>query len=81
MRDLTAQKTLRYKPGEPFAGGTLVCVDYRPLPMPGNAFLRSDSRVIVRIDHEYWAIERGKTLADTHKLAPEQLPADLAKAK
>lgn len=81
VRDLTAQKTLRYKTGEPFAGGTLVCVDYRPLPMPGNAFLRSDSRVIVRIGQEYWAIERGRTLAEKHRLPPEQLPAGLAKIK
>lgn len=81
VRDLTAQKTLRYKPGEPFAGGTLACVDYRSLPMPGNSFLRSDSRVIVRIGNEYWAIERGRTLAEKHKLSLEQLPAELAKAK
>lgn len=81
VRDLTAQRTARYKPGDAFAGGTLVCVDYRPLPMPGNSLLRSDSRVIVRIGTEYWAIERGKTLADKHKLAPEQLPAELAQAK
>ncbi len=81
VRDLTAQKTLRYKSGDPFAGGTLVCVDYRPLPMPGNAFLRSDSRVIVRIGKEYWAIERGKTLAEKHRMAPGQLPAGLAKAE
>jgi hypothetical protein len=81
VRDLTAQKTVRFKPGEPFAGGTLVCVDYRPLPMPGNSFLRSDSRVIVRIGNEYWAIERGRTLAEKRKLAPEELPAEVAKAK
>ena len=81
VRDLTAQKTLRYKPGEAFAGGTLACVDYRALPMPGNAFLRSDSRVIVRIGNEYWAIERGRTLAEKHKLSTEQLPAELARAK
>jgi hypothetical protein len=81
VRDLTAQRTVRYKPGDGFAGGTLVCVDYRPLPMPGNSFLRSDSRVIVRIGTEYWAIERGKTLAEKHKLTPEQLPAELARAK
>jgi hypothetical protein len=81
VRDLTAQKTVRFKPGEPFAGGTLVCVDYRPLPMPGNSFLRSDSRVIVRIGTEYWAIERGRTLAEKRKLTPEELPAEVAKAK
>lgn len=81
VRDLTAQKTVRFKPGESFAGGTLTCVDYRPLPLPGNSFLRSDSRVIVRIGNEYWAIERGRTLAEKRKLAPEELPAELAKAK
>jgi hypothetical protein len=81
VRDLTAQRTVRYKPGDAFAGGTLVCVDYRPFPSPGNSLLRSDSRVIVRIGTEYWAIERGKTLADKHKLTSEQLPAELAKAK
>ena len=81
VRDMTAQRTVRYKPGDAFAGGTLVCVDYRPFPLPGNSFLRSDSRVIVRIGAEYWAIERGKTLADKHKLTSEQLPAELAKAK
>jgi hypothetical protein len=81
VRDLTSQKTVRFKPGEPFAGGTLACVDYRSLPMPGNPFLRSDSRVIVRIGNEYWAIERGRTLAEKRKLSPEELPTELAKAK
>lgn len=81
VRDLIAQRTLRYKPGEPFAGGTLVCVDYRPLPMPGNSFLRSDSRVIVRINNDYWAIERGRTLAEKHKLGTNELPTEVAKAK
>ena len=81
VRDLSAQQTLRFRPGEPFAGGTLVGVDYRPLPMPGNAFLRSDSRVILRIGTDYWAIERGRTFAEKRKLAPEQLPAELAKTK
>jgi hypothetical protein len=81
VRDMTAQRTVRYKPGDAFAGGTLVCVDYRPLPMPGNSLLRSDSRVIIRIGTEYWAVERGKTLAEKYKLNSEQLPAELAKAK
>ena len=81
VRDATAQKTVRFKPGEAFAGGMLVCIDYRPLPMPGNSYLRSDSRVIVRINNEYWAIERGRTLAEKYKLGPTQLPAELAKAK
>lgn len=81
VRDLTARKTLRFQPGDAFAGGTLVCVDYRSLPSPGKEFLRSDSRVIVRIGAEYWAIERGRTFADKHRLNPDQLPAELAKSK
>ncbi len=81
VRDQTHQTTKRYKPGDQLAGGTVVCVDYRPLPMPGNEALRSDSRVIVKIGSEFFAIERGKTLADKRKLTPEQLPLDMAKVK
>ncbi len=81
VRDLTYQKTQRYKPGDQLAGGTIVCVDYRPLPMPGNELLRSDSRVIVKVGADYFAIERGKTLADKRRLTLSQLPSELAKAK
>lgn len=79
VRDLTQQKTQRYRPGDALAGGTVVCVDYRPLQ--AGPFLRSDSRVILKIGNEFWAIERGKTLADKRKLAPTELPEQLAKAK
>jgi hypothetical protein len=77
VRDLTYQKTQRYRPGDTLAGGTIVCVDYRPIQ--GNALVRSDSRVILKIGNEYWAIERGRTLADKRKLAPAELPEQLAK--
>ena len=79
VRDVTNQKTLRYQPGDDLAGGTIVMVDYRPFPMPGNEALQSFSRVIVKIGAEYWAIERGRTLADKYKLAPAKLPEQLAK--
>ena len=59
------------------AGGVVVMVDYRPLPMPGQTDLKSFSRVIVKIDSEYWAVEKGQTLAEIYKLAPDQLPPDL----
>lgn len=74
VRDQVNQSTLRYKPGDALAGGVIVMVDYRPLPMPGNEALKSFSRVIVKIGPEYWAIERGRTLADIYKLAPDQWP-------
>jgi hypothetical protein len=79
VRDLTQQKTQRYRPGDALAGGTVVCIDYRPLQ--AGPFLRSDSRVILKIGNEYWAIERGKTLADKRKLAATELPEQLAKVK
>jgi hypothetical protein len=81
VRDLTQQRTLRFRPGDDFAGGSIVMIDYRPMPMPGNAMLQSFSRVIFKIGQEYWAIERGQTLADRRKLATTELPAQLATAK
>lgn len=81
VRDLVNQKTLRYRPGDALAGGTVVMVDYRPLPMPGNSGLQSFSRVLLKIGADVWAIERGKTLADKRKLAPSEFPAGLAAAK
>jgi hypothetical protein len=81
VRDLVAQKTARYKPGDELAGGVAVMVDYRPMPAPGGGLLQSDSRLILRIEKEYWAIERGKTFADKHKLNRSDLPPQLAQEK
>ena len=80
VRDLAAQKTTRFKPGDNLAGGTVVMVDYRPMPEPGNQMLQSLSRIILKIDQDYWAIERGKTFADKHKLTQAELPPELAGA-
>jgi hypothetical protein len=77
VRDLTQNQTLRYKTGDPLAGGVVIMVDYRPLPKPGQPDLKSFSRVIVKIGSEFWAIEQGQTLAEKYKLAPDQLPPDL----
>jgi hypothetical protein len=77
VRDLVNQRTVRYQPGDPLAGGVVVMVDYRPLPFPDKPGLRSDSRVIIKIDNEYWAVERGRTLADKYKLSRGQLPENL----
>lgn len=80
VRDLTAQKTVRYKPGDTLAGGTIALVDYRAMPLPGASGLQSFSRVIVRVKDDFFAIERGQTLADLRKLELAQLPPELAKA-
>jgi len=77
IRDLSAQKTVRYRPGDELAGGTIVMVDYRPMPLPGNSLLQSFSRLILKIGNDYWAVERGRTLADKRKLNPGELPIQL----
>jgi hypothetical protein len=79
VRDQINQRTLRYKAGDNLAGGTVVMVDYRRMPMPGSVGLESYSRVIVKIGGDFFAIEHGKTLADKHKLPPNDWPEQLAK--
>jgi hypothetical protein len=79
VRDLVNQRTLRFKPGDALAGGTIVMIDYRSMPKAGNELLQAFSRVIVRIGEEYWAIETGKTLAQKYRLAQDQLPDALAR--
>ena len=77
--DTSRNKTASYKPGDELAGGKIVMIDYRKMPFPKKPALLSQSRVILTIGEDYWAIERGNTLADIHKLAPGQLPEHLAK--
>jgi len=79
VRDLTQNVTRRYRPGDELGGGVIAMVDYRALPMPGHPGLKSFSRVIIRIDDQYWAVERGGTLADKHLLPADQLPEQLSK--
>ena len=78
--DTAGMKTKRYVPGQELAGGTIACIDYRQMPMEGS-FAFSESRVILKIGSDYWAIERGKTLADKYKLSADKLPQQLANAK
>ncbi|MBI5799209.1 MAG: hypothetical protein HZA92_00575 [Verrucomicrobia bacterium] len=79
VRDTTTQTTARYKPGDALAGGMIAMVDYRAMPLPGASGLQSYSRVILRVKDEFFAIERGQTLADLRKLEPEKLPPQLAR--
>jgi hypothetical protein len=79
VRDNINQRTLCYKPGDTLAGGPIVMVDYRRMPMPGTIGLESYSRVIVKIGADFFAIEHGKTLADKYKLPQNDWPEQLAK--
>jgi len=73
VHDLRTKQTRCYRPGDELAGGVIVKVDYRPMPKPGHEFLKSYSRVILKMADEFWAVERGQTLAQKYKLKPEQL--------
>ena len=79
VRDANAQRTLRFKPGDELAGGTIALIDYRPLPSPSTQGLLSHARVILRIGPDFWAIERGQSLADKRKLSTSEIPESLAR--
>jgi len=80
VRDAAQNRLQRLKPGDTMAGGAVVRIDYRPMPLPGRGGLLSYSRVILKIGNEYWAIERGQTYADKYRLKPDQLPPNLVPA-
>jgi len=79
--DKAKNVTKSYKLGDTLAGGTIVMIDYRQMPFPNKPELLSQSRVIVSIKTDYWAIERGNTIADIYQLTTEQLPKQLIKAQ
>lgn len=74
--DTARDETLQFEPGDELKDvGEIVAIDYRPLPLPDSAGLLSHSRVILKADGEFWAVERGQTLAQKRKLEPGQWPA------
>ncbi len=77
--DLNTMKITRYQLGDELAGGRIVMIDYRSLPMPGKPELFSNSRLILKIGTDYWAVEEGQLLGGKYQLPPETLPPDLPK--
>jgi hypothetical protein len=76
VRHQDSNELLSLKPGDDLFGSEVVDVDYRPLPLPRNPELRSDSRIILQFQNEYWAVERGQTLAEKRKLDSNQWPVE-----
>lgn len=76
--DTANRTTRRYEPGDTLAGGEIVRVDYRAMPMPDKPEILSPSRVIVKAGRDYFAVELGHNLAQKHRLTGEQLPEDIA---
>ena len=79
VRDASTGKLATYKPGDDLAGGKIVTVDYRPMPLPNRPELLSASRVVLAIGADYYAVELGTSLAEKHPLAADQIPPGLPK--
>ena len=71
-------KTVR-KVGDRLPIGLIVMVDYRPMPMPipGDPKNESQSRLILRVGKNYWAVESGQALHQRRVLRPDELPDEL----
>lgn len=80
VRHVDTNELTAYRQGDNLLGTEVVAVDYRPIPLPRNPTLRSDSRVILQFENEYWAVERGQTLAEKRKLDSDFWPVQEAGA-
>ncbi|MBI2946415.1 MAG: hypothetical protein HYY23_02140 [Verrucomicrobia bacterium] len=79
IMNLSSKKLQILKPGDAWAGGEIITVDYRPRSMPGKPGLLSFARVILKIGADFWAVEHGQTLAEKYQLSADALPSDLVK--
>ncbi len=77
VHDKRKKQVRTYKPGESLDGGKIVMVDYRKIPVSDKAAILSGSRVILKIDNQYWAVELGQNLAQKRRLTEAQLPSEL----
>ena len=68
-----------YHVGDTLAGGKIIGVDYRPMPRPNDPTVISQSRVLIQIHHQTWAVELGDTLNQKHRVARADLPQALAR--
>jgi len=74
VSDTSTGQLRAYHPGDTLGGGVIVMVDYRPLPLLKNPQMLSPSRVILKMDPDYWAVELGQNLTQKRALRREQLP-------
>jgi hypothetical protein len=77
VADGSGGTVISYHAGDELAGGKIVTVDYRPMPMPGHPEILSGSRVVIRIASEYYAVELGQGLTEKRPLANTELPPGL----
>jgi len=78
ITDTVTGQTREYEIGETIVGATIVSVDYRRLPMADTQpLIYSHSRLIVKIDKEYWSVELGRTFAQRRPMETTDLPEAL----
>lgn len=77
LRDAAAGQARVVRPGDDLAGVQIVTVDYRAHPRPDKPGLMSYSRVILRQNGTYYAVECGQTLGERRPIEPADLPVDL----
>jgi hypothetical protein len=79
VRDAGNGRVASLTTGDELAGGKIVMIDYRLLPLPKKPEILSGSRVVIQIGSEYYAVELGQSLADKRTLADAELPPGLPK--
>lgn len=79
VRDNANGEIKTVKIGETLGEGKVVAVDYRLLPKRNDPKVFSDSRVIVDIGGNYWAVDIGDSLADKYMMKSLDLPPELRK--
>lgn len=77
VRDGGSGKVTSLTAGDDLAGGKIILVDYRMLPMPKKPEILSGSRVVLQIGSDYYAVELGQSLADKRALTDAELPPGL----
>jgi len=77
VQNLTKNITEVLRSGDELAGGKILMIDYRRMPMPDKPDVLSPSRVIVIKDGWYWAIELGQEATKSHRLTEKDLPEEL----
>ncbi|MCC5828010.1 MAG: hypothetical protein JJU36_01055 [Phycisphaeraceae bacterium] len=77
FKNTQTQRVTTMQIGDRLAGGEIVMAELRWRPDPRDENNQRPSRVIVRIDDSYWAIDLSMILRDRYRLTPDRLPEDL----
>jgi hypothetical protein len=77
ISETRSKSVKKFKIGDSLAGGRIVFVDYRKLPLPDNPEILSQSRVILKIGADYFAVELGGTLDRKYLVKKDRMPPGL----